>query len=135
MHATPSAKFAIDGNVASGLGRGAQFLAIDWVRRELREKLDLDAFPGTLNLRICEQAWSALYARRGEFVKLSDSSSTACPGFVQRVELRARRRACSAYLILPELTMYKDILEIIAAENLRERLGLKDGDAVHVEER
>ena len=30
--------------------------------------------------------------------------------------------------------MYKDVLEIIAAENLRQKLRLKDGDVVRVEE-
>ena len=40
----------------------------------------------------------------------------------------------SAYLILPELTMYNDVLEIIAAENLRQKLCLQDGDVVRVEE-
>ena len=37
-------------------------------------------------------------------------------------------------MILPELTMYKDVLEIIADDNLREKLRLHDGDAVRIEE-
>jgi CTP-dependent riboflavin kinase len=50
------------------------------------------------------------------------------------VTLRANGRSCdSAYLILPELTMYQDVLEIISADRLRETLGLHDGDPVEVE--
>ena len=126
--------FSVDGMVASGLGRGAQFLAIEWVRRELHAKLALEAFPGTLNLRIPETDWSALHARRNEFVRIADPSAASCPGFAAAVQLSAHGRTTLGYLILPELTMYKDVLEIIAGENLRQRLQLKDGDMVRVEE-
>ena len=37
-------------------------------------------------------------------------------------------------MILPERTMYNDVLEIIAVENLRQKLRLQDGDVVRVEE-
>jgi riboflavin kinase len=130
---TPS--FAAEGTVASGLGRGAQFLAIGWVLRELRTQVGLLPFPGTLNLRISPIEWASLYARRASFVKIDDPSSAGCPGYLRRVVLSANGQAySSAYLILPEQTIYKDVLEIIAAENLRQKLHLKDGDVVRVEE-
>lgn len=135
MHGTLSSRLNLDGSVLSGLGRGAQFLALEWVRLELRLKLALECFPGTLNLRISEQVWSELYARRNSFLKIADPSSASCPGFLKGVTLRAHGRVYSpAYLILPELTMYKDVLEIIAADHLRQKLGLQDGDVVRVEE-
>ena len=127
--------FKIEGSVASGLGRGAQFLGLEWVRSQLREKLSLDPYPGTLNLVVRADGWSALYARRKTFLKIADPSASNCPGFLKSVVLRGEEFFYpSAYLILPELTMYKDVLEIIAAENLREKLRLKDGDRVSVEE-
>jgi riboflavin kinase, archaea type len=137
MQQTGAAPFQTTGQVASGIGRGAEFLRIGWVQEELRAKLQLVPFPGTLNLRVSPEAREALYARRESFLRIadpSDPSDPACPGYLQRVTLRANGRVChSAYLILPELTMYKDVLEVIAAENLRQTLGLKDGDAVEVE--
>jgi len=130
-----NAGLTIEGSVFSGLGRGAQFLGIEWVRRELRQKVVLDPFPGTLNLRIPADAWSALYARRTNLVKIADPSAASCPGFLMHVVLQAQGRFCpSAYVILPEWTIYKDVLEIIAAENLRAKLQIKDGDRVRVEE-
>ena len=121
--------------MASGLGRGAQFLAIEWVLRELQSKAGLTPFPGTLNLRISPSEWDSLYARRASFLKIEDPSAAGCPGYLRRVRLAANGHTySSAYLILPELTMYKDVLEIIAAENLRQKLRLKDGDVVRVEE-
>ena len=133
--AMKSTSLRIEGSVASGQGRGAQFLGLQWVRRELRRKAGLDPFPGTLNLRIPAGVWSDLYARRAGFLKIDDPSSGGCPGFLKRVVLQAHGQICSsAYLIFPALTIYQDVLEIIAAENLREKLGLKDGDPVRVEE-
>ena len=127
--------FKTTGRVASGVGRGAEFLRVAWVEQELREKLNLIPFPGTLNLHVPPEARDALFARRESFLRIADPSAPSCPGYLHRVILRANGRAfSSAYLILPELTMYKDVLEVIAAENLRQELRLKDGDAVEVEE-
>lgn len=125
--------FAVDGIVFAGLGQGAKFLALEWVRRQLREKTGLEFFPGTLNLRIPQQLWSELYSRRNSFIKISDPAAPSCPGFLQRVTLGANGLVHpEAYLILPEATVYNDVLEIIAAENLRNSLALKDGDTVRV---
>lgn len=124
-----------EGSVFSGLGRGREFLALEWVQRELRQKLCLIPFPGTLNLRVAPEVRNSLYAQRDAFYKIADPSFPSCPGFLKEVILRANGRTCpSAYLILPEVTMYNDALEIISAYNLRQKLDLKDGDAVQVEE-
>ena len=129
-----AAPFQTTGRVASGLGRGAEFLRLGWVLDELHRKLGLLPFPGTLNLSVQPEAREALYLRRNSFLRIADPAEPACPGYLQRVTVRANGRACrSAYLILPELTMYKDVLEIISAENLRQTFGLKDGDPVGIE--
>lgn len=130
-----AAPFGSTGRVASGLGRGAGFIGLDWVQQELREKLGLIPFPGTLNLAVEPEARETLYARRDSFLRIADPSEPTCPGYLLRLSLSANGRTCSsAYLILPELTMYKDVLEIIAPENLRQALHLKDGDSVQIEE-
>lgn len=134
MPESQSYRFAVDGIVFSGLGQGGKFLAVEWVRRELHEKTGLEFFPGTLNLRIPEQVWSQVYEHRHLLIRIADPSSPTCPGFLRKVMLRAHGRIChGAYLILPEATVYKDVLEIIAPENLRRSLTISDGDSVRVE--
>lgn len=129
-----AAPFKTSGRVASGVGRGAEFLRLGWVKDELQRKLGLIPFPGTLNLRVQPDAREALFLLRESFLRIADPAEPTCPGYLQRVTLKANGRACrSAYLILPELTMYKDVLEVIAAENLRQTLGLENGDPVEVE--
>ncbi len=133
MQIPGAAPFQTTGSVASGLGRGAEFLRLDWVLEELCRKLDLIPFPGTLNLRVDLEAREALFAHRHSFLRIANPSDPTCPGYLRRVKLRTNARTCRAYLILPELTMYKDVLEVIAAENLRQTLQLKDGDPVEIE--
>ena len=135
MQNTDAAPFKTTGWVVSGTGRGAEFLSLDWVRKELRRELCLIPYPGTLNLRVPPEVRTALFARRASFLRIADPSSPDCPGYLQRVILRANGGVCpSAYLILPEQTMYKDVLEVISAYHLRQKLNLQDGDAVDVEE-
>ena len=125
----------IEGRVASGLGRGAQFIALDWVRQQLRESLGLTPFPGTLNLEVAPEVFRSIFDRRTAFQKISDPSAPHCPGFLCRVALQANGQICgAAYVILPEMTAYQDVLEVISEHNLREALRLQDGDRVELQE-
>ena len=128
--------FSTEGKVITGYGHGAQFMGVEWVLRELRAQAGLTPFAGTLNLRIPPSVWDSLFERRASFLKIEDSSAADCPGYIRRVILTTSKGQVynSAYLILPERTTYKDVLEIIAVDNLRQTLGLKDGDVVRVEE-
>jgi riboflavin kinase len=123
MTSPGAAPFKTTGWVASGVGRGAEFLRLEWVLEELRQKLGLIPFPGTLNLRVQPEARETLFVRRASFLRIADPAEPTCPGYLQRISLRANGRACrSAYLIL-----------IIAEDNLREALLLKDADPVEME--
>ena len=125
----------VDGVLVSGLGRGSEFLAIDWVRNQIKDKTAIDPFPGTLNVRITKDAWESLFARRHAFLRIADPETNSCPGYLRKVVLRSQLGTTqTAYVILPEMTIYSDVLEIISGERLRDRLGLVDGDSVHVEE-
>ncbi len=42
----------LEGRLADGLGRGAAFTRLDWVRCRLMDTVGIDPFPGTLNLTL-----------------------------------------------------------------------------------
>ena len=42
----------IDGTVVTGLGEGAFFMSMDHYKKEIKNKLGFDAYPGTLNIKI-----------------------------------------------------------------------------------
>ena len=123
----------LTGIVASGIGQGAKFLALEWVHHQLRQHLALTPFPGTLNLHVAPRDREALFLQRKQFLQITDPASPDCPGYLRRVTLRANGRSAGAYLILPEQSHYTDVLEFISAVNLRQQLALNDGDSVEVE--
>ncbi|HXV99308.1 MAG TPA: DUF120 domain-containing protein, partial [Anaerolineae bacterium] len=50
------ANLALSGQVVTGLGQGAGFTQLDWAREQFIEKLGIDPYPGTLNLRLSQAA-------------------------------------------------------------------------------
>jgi len=125
----------ISGEVFTGLGEGAYYVSLNGYRSQIREKLGFDPYPGTLNLKLTEP--SDLYFREmlnhraGILIKgFSDGMRTY--GSVKA--FKARVKDVEAAILLIERTHYGiDTLEVIAPVNLRQALGLKDGDRVSVE--
>ena len=127
-------KLVVKGRVISGLGEGKYYVSLEGYRKQFIEKLGFDPFPGTLNLKLSRDQ-VILRAR------MDEEEGILIKGF--RTEDRTfgnvKAFKCSVNgvrgaVIIPERTHYsKDVLEIIAPVNLRERLNLKDGDEVEVE--
>ncbi|MEM3727822.1 MAG: DUF120 domain-containing protein [Candidatus Bathyarchaeia archaeon] len=118
------------GKIVSGSGEGSFFTALPWVKRQIKEKLGFVPYPGTLNLKLA-----------GEYVegrKLLENVKAIeilpelgyCRGKCFRAYI-GRDVACA--VALPCVENYpKDVLEIVAPSNLREKLKLKDGDELEV---
>ncbi|WP_048098400.1 winged helix-turn-helix domain-containing protein/riboflavin kinase [Archaeoglobus sulfaticallidus] len=124
----------IRGKVMSGIGEGRYYVSLDGYRKQFREKLGFDPYPGTLNLKLPkEQA----YLRR----RIDEEDGIIIHGFKTEDrtfgEVKAFKCKIGDYegaIVLPQRTHYpKDILEVIAPVKLRDKLGLKDGDFVEVE--
>jgi len=117
----------IKGIVTSGLGVAKFYLSRSWVRRQLREKLGFEPYPGTLNLKVDRAA-------RRVFEEKACSEIAPAKGFYKgllvEVFVEGSIRAAAVIPLKPDYP--EDLVEIIAAENLREKLNLKDGDPVTV---
>jgi len=116
--------------VFSGKGEGAKFIELPWVRKQITEKLGFTPHPGTLNIKLTRESLKlrTLLGKTGA-IEISPAA-----GF-------HRGRCFKAYLInnlkcavvIPETPNYpRDIIELIAPINLREKLQLRDGDYVQV---
>ncbi|HWP34546.1 MAG TPA: DUF120 domain-containing protein [Thermodesulfobacteriota bacterium] len=122
----------LDGEVRSGVGEGAGFLRLDWVRRQIREVAGFDPFPGTLNLRLVTPEglarWRAVRARPGR--RLEPPPPGTCGGWLFPVLVAGTVRGA---VVVPDVTRYgEDLLEVVAPVHLRSRLGLEDGDRVRL---
>lgn len=120
----------IEGKVFSGKGEGAKFVNLPWVRKQIVEKLGFEPFPGTLNVRLAK-----------DYTNIKKSLKRAKP-----IEISPRKNFCRGLcfeailldnlkcaVVIPEVAGYpRDIIEILAPINLREKFQLKDGDSVRV---
>lgn len=124
------------GEVCSGVGEAAGFLAIDWVRAGLLRAFGFEPWPGTLNLRMGEAAAGAGGAHWRERLlaqpaALLQPAAGFCPARCYAVRLNER---IDAAIVLPEVPGYPpDKLEIVAPMHLRTALALRDGDRLRVQ--
>jgi riboflavin kinase len=118
------------GKVFSGTGEGAQFASLPWVKRQIKEKIGFIPYPGTLNLRLNND----FVAIRRLLENANAIDILPEPGYCSGKCFKAyimQRLKCA--VILPCVKNYpKDVLEIVAPSNLREKLKLSDGDEVEV---
>ncbi len=124
------ARHALSGKLISGLGEGAGFTRTEWARRQFVELVGIDPYPGTLNLKVEDEAdletWRAIRKQAGLTVTPPDSAW--CKGTCYRATVAG---AIKAAVVVPEVKDYPtDQIEIIAEAGLRQALGLADGDEV-----
>lgn len=122
----------LSGKVITGLGEGQYYISLEGYRKQFREKLGFDPYPGTLNIRLDPQSIE---------IRKKISGTIRIAGFVEQnrtfggctcfnVKIADLRGA----VIVPERTHYpEDIVEIIAPVNLRDYLKVRDGSTVKVE--
>lgn len=128
---TEAQTLQLEGEACSGLGEGAGFTALEWVRREFLAKLGFEPYPGTFNLRMNGPEWEA--ARR---VMARESGIPITPeaGFcAARCFHVVIAGSITGAVVFPEVAGYpSDKFEVISAVPIRQALGMKDGDAVAV---
>ena len=126
------AKVSLSGKVASGLGEGRYYLSQPGYVIQFTERLGYSPFPGTLNVRVGPEA-----LRRASLV--SEWSGVRVDGFHASGRtfggatcFPARMNGHPCHLIHPDRSHYKDVIEFIARDCLREALHLKDNDTVEI---
>jgi riboflavin kinase len=121
---------SLEGVVVSGLGQGAQFMAIPWVRDAVRRVMGFDPYPGTLNVKLVNPdmvaAWREI--QDGPAFRLAPPPPEECGARLFRITIAPD---VDAAVIVPDLTRYADdTLELIAPIHVRNHFGLHDHDRV-----
>lgn len=115
--------------MTSGLGQGAHFMSLAWVQDGVRGLVGFTPYPGTLNVRLDTDmidAWRRI--RDGGAIVLAPPAPETCGA---RLFPLVVAPDVEAAVIVPDVTRYDEgLLELIAAANLRSRLGLRDDDRV-----
>ena len=125
-----SGNIIVNGTIVLGLGEGTYFMSMPHYRREIKDKLDFESYPGTLNIKV----------NKKEFDSLKNQTSIKIQGYKSGNKIfggascyKARIMSVNGAIIIPDLTKHKDILEFIAPLHLKSELKLKDGDKIKVE--
>jgi len=124
-------KVVLEGRVFTGLRDGRYYMSLDGYRRQFREKLGFDPYPGTLNIRMDRPEKKLLLLQR-KGIELS--------GFEEGGRVFGGIRAFPAEVngvrgavVIPERSHYgNDVIEIASEYYLRRKLGLRDGGRVEV---
>jgi riboflavin kinase, archaea type len=120
---------SLDGVVTSGLGQGAYFMGLPWVRDAVRRLIGFTPYPGTLNVRLdADMIGIWRRTRDGHAIVLAPPPSEPCGARLFPVVIAPDAEAA---VIVPDVTRYgDDLLELIAAVHLRSVLGLDDESRV-----
>lgn len=120
----------ISGTVFSGLGEGKYYLSREGYKSQFDRLLGYVPFPGTLNLKTRREDWNKL-------ILLRSSAGIHVDGFVAEGRTFGAVKVFPASLagidcavIMPERTVYTDVIEVISKDYLRGRLSLKDGNMI-----
>ncbi len=131
--APPSDEIEFVGMAVSGIGEGAYY--VDAYSNRFKEALGFEPFSGTLNVKVSDEQSHAAVK------KMKHSPPIIVPGFSKEdrtfgdvicYRVRINEKVEGAIVIAQRTHHSKDILEVIAPFNLREKLGIKDNDRVRL---
>jgi riboflavin kinase len=121
---------AIVGTVFSGLKEGRFYTRLPTYLKQFKDKLGIDPFPGTLNLRVVQPEKNIVLAQLKGIRIEGFSTKDRTFGALKAYPVKIEKLSCA--ILMPDRTSHKDTLEIICSENLRKKLAIKDNDQVKV---
>jgi riboflavin kinase, archaea type len=129
--------FTIDfkGRVVSGMGEGAYYMSLDGYKKQFKEKLGYEPYPGTLNIKLVDQIFVNSRREISRYPSIfingfSDNSRTY--GWAKCYKANINEGIVNnAAVIVLERTHYDDtMLEVIAPISIKETMGIKNGDEI-----
>jgi CTP-dependent riboflavin kinase len=123
------------GRLATGRGRGKRFTQLDWAREQFLDKLGIEPFPGTINLIVDDsesmKVWNRLKGTPGVRIDNPNDGPHDCDARCYPVSIEGQ---IDGAIVLPEVAGYSPLqIEVIAAERVRDVLGIEDGDSLRLE--
>lgn len=127
--------FFLSGTVFTGFGEGAYYVTKSGYSGQFEEKLGFRPYPGTLNLRLRSiediRARKDLELLPGIVVK-GFVNGERTYGDVKCFRVKINEKMDGALLLIHRTHYGQDVVEVIAGESVRKRLGLRDGDPVQL---
>jgi riboflavin kinase len=126
----------LEGTLFTGLGEGAYYISKESYRKQIKEKLGFEPYPGTLNLKLTSEydikTRSEIEAYPAVEVKGFQNEDRSF-GLVKCYPVIVANKVKGALVTALRSHYDASVLEIIAPVCLRKQLDLKDGCKVKVE--
>ncbi len=122
-------QLTLEGMVFSGEGKGKCFMALPWVKQQIRQKLGFEVYSGTLNIRLSAESTK----KRHQLNPKLGITVEPKEGFYSGVLFKAEIEKEKCAVVLPLTPNYPpEILEIISPDYLRGKLKLRDGSELTI---
>lgn len=124
-------KTSISGTLEKGIGEGSYYVSQKEYQKQFKEKLGINAFPGTLNLKVNKEELTSLLANKDPIQINSFQTKTRTFGSIRSYKIKINNT--EAAIVRPERARHpEDIIELIAEVNLRDSLKINDKDSVKI---
>lgn len=125
----------IEGELFSGMREGGYYISEEGYRRQFKEKLGFDPYPGTLNLKLKSrsdlQAKKTLQTYLGIIIEPFENKGRTF-GSVKCFKTLINDKEEGAVLLIQRTHYGEDVLEVISPVYLREKMKLKDGEKIRL---
>ena len=132
----PSGKKILSGVVERGVGEGGYYVSLKGYLSQFREKLGIDPYAGTLNLRVSETELGKFLAGPEKVniagFKTRERSFGEIEAYPVAINTSPKGLSKGALIIPKRTTHPSNVVELISKDYLRGKLKLKDGDRVRV---
>ena len=119
----------IGGTIVKGLGEGAFFMSMDYYKKEIKDKLGFDAYPGTLNIRINKNQLNILTNP----IKIEGFENVGKKFGGVRC-FKSKIKNVEGAIIIPDINKHKkNIIEFISKKHIKSELNIKNGDKIIIE--
>ena len=125
-------KVVFKGKLVSGMGEAKYYTGHKGYANQFEKRLGFVAYPGTLNVEIEYIERNKIRLLRSYGGIEIDEFQAEDRTFGGVVCFKATINGRKGAIVLPKRSHYATVLECISPDNLRETLGLHDGDAVEV---
>jgi riboflavin kinase len=123
----------LSGRIVAGVGEGSYYMSQTHYIEQFEKEAGFVPYPGTLDIKLDKDSVGLKEVIARLPSKEVSGFETKERAFGPVRFFPARLRKSRVALILPLRSHYTDVIELIAPQNLRRSLGLKDGDPVQVE--
>ncbi len=120
------------GTVAEGMRKGRVFLSHSEYQKRIEKMAGFVPFAGTLNLKIDSGEWKKARKQLPKKTIAPFKHQQQSFGGLDLYACRLPDQSSVAVIVPHKTTHSADIIEIIAAKNLRKEFGLKNGESFEI---